>query len=161
MDEVVGQIGAAVVTVGEKRYAIQSPSRLNDICISGTCNDRPFTAQIERGTARNPLALVVQHNGTRIEAMVVSPRMAELHALMPFKAPADMSRFVLSPMPGLLVQVAVQPGQKVQAGERVAVIEAMKMENVLFAAADGVVAKVLAYQGESLVVDQPIVEFEQ
>jgi len=161
VDEVVGQIGAAVVTVGDKRYAIQSPSRLNDICISGTCNDLPFTAQIERGTPRNPLALVVQHNGTRIEAMVVSPRMAELHALMPFKAPADMSRFVLSPMPGLLVQVAVQPGQKVQAGERVAVIEAMKMENVLFAAADGVVAKVLASQGESLVVDQPIVEFEQ
>ncbi|OSZ65953.1 acetyl/propionyl/methylcrotonyl-CoA carboxylase subunit alpha [Hydrogenophaga sp. IBVHS2] len=161
VDEVTGQLGAAVVTVGDKRYAIQSPSRLNDICISGTCNDRPFTAQIERGTARNPLALVVQHNGTRIEAMVVSPRMAELHALMPFKAPADMSRFVLSPMPGLLVQVAVQPGQKVQAGERVAVIEAMKMENVLFAAADGVVAKVLASQGESLVVDQPIVEFEQ
>ncbi len=161
VDEVVGQIGAAVVTVGDKRYAIQSPSRLNDICISGTCNDKPFTAQIERGTPRNPLALVVQHNGTRIEAMVVSPRMAELHALMPFKAPADMSRFVLSPMPGLLVQVAVQPGQKVQAGERVAVIEAMKMENVLFAAADGVVAKVLASQGESLVVDQPIVEFEQ
>ncbi len=161
VDEVVGQIGAAVVTVGDKRYAIQSPSRLNDICISGICNDQPFTAQIERGTARNPLALVVQHNGTRIEAMVVSPRMAELHGLMPFKAPADMSRFVLSPMPGLLVQVAVQPGQKVQAGERVAVIEAMKMENVLFAAADGVVAKVLASQGESLVVDQPIVEFEQ
>ena len=161
VDEVTGQIGAAVVTVGDKRYAIQSPSRLNDVCISGTCNDQPFTAQIERGTSRNPLALVVQHNGTRIETMVVSPRMAELHRLMPFKAPADMSKYVLSPMPGLLVQVAVQPGQKVQAGERVAVIEAMKMENVLFAAADGVVAKVLASQGESLVVDQPIVEFEQ
>jgi len=161
VDEVTGQIGAAVVSVGDKRYAIQSPSRLNDVCISGTCNDQPFTAQIERGTARNPLALVVQHNGTRIETMVVSPRMAELHQLMPFKAPADMSKYVLSPMPGLLVQVAVQVGQKVQAGERVAVIEAMKMENVLFAAADGVVAKVLASQGESLVVDQPIVEFEQ
>jgi propionyl-CoA carboxylase alpha chain len=91
--------------------------------------------------------------------MVVSPRMAELHALMPFKAPADMSKYVLSPMPGLLVDVAVQPGQKVQAGERVAVIEAMKMENVLFAAADGVVSRVLAAKGESLVVDQPIVEF--
>jgi hypothetical protein len=52
---------------------------------------------------------------------------------MPFKAPPDMSKYVLSPMPGLLVDVAVQPGQKVQAGERVAVIEAMKMENVLFA----------------------------
>ncbi|MFN7123928.1 MAG: acetyl-CoA carboxylase biotin carboxylase subunit [Hydrogenophaga sp.] len=160
VDEVVGQLGSAVVTVAEKRYAISSPSRLNDICITGECNGQPFTAQIERGTPRNPLALVVQHNGTRIETMVVSPRMAELHALMPFKAPADMSKYVLSPMPGLLVDVAVQPGQKVQAGERVAVIEAMKMENVLFAAADGVVGKVLAAKGESLVVDQPIVEFE-
>ncbi|WP_300659514.1 acetyl/propionyl/methylcrotonyl-CoA carboxylase subunit alpha, partial [Hydrogenophaga sp.] len=141
VDEVVGQLGSAVVTVAGQRYAISSPSRLNDICITGECNGLPFTAQIERGTPRNPLALVVQHNGTRIETMVVSPRMAELHALMPFKAPADMSKYVLSPMPGLLVDVAVQPGQKVQAGERVAVIEAMKMENVLFAAADGVVGK--------------------
>jgi len=160
VDEVVGQLGSAVVTVAGQRYAISSPSRLNDICITGECNGLPFTAQIERGTPRNPLALVVQHNGTRIETMVVSPRMAELHGLMPFKAPADMSKYVLSPMPGLLVDVAVQPGQKVQAGERVAVIEAMKMENVLFAAADGVVGKVLATKGESLVVDQPIVEFE-
>jgi propionyl-CoA carboxylase alpha chain len=160
VDEVLGQIGAAVVTVGGKRYALQSASRLNDPCTVGVCNGQPFTAQLERGTPRNPLALVVQHNGTRIEAMVVSPRMAELHALMPFKAPPDMSKYVLSPMPGLLVQVAVQPGQKVQAGERVAVIEAMKMENVLFASADGTVAQVLAQQGESLSVDQPIVEFQ-
>jgi propionyl-CoA carboxylase alpha chain len=62
-------------------------------------------------------------------------------------------------MPGLLVDVAVQPGQKVQAGERVAVIEAMKMENVLFATQDGVVKSVLANKGESLTVDQIIVEF--
>jgi len=147
--------------VGEKRYKISSPSRLNDIVISGEVNGQPFTAQMERGSPRNPLALVVQHNGTKLETMVMSPRMAELHKLMPFKAPPDMSKYVLSPMPGLLVDVAVQVGQKVQAGERVAVIEAMKMENVLFAAADGVVAKVLATKGESLVVDQPIVEFEK
>ncbi|MEZ5705459.1 MAG: acetyl/propionyl/methylcrotonyl-CoA carboxylase subunit alpha [Burkholderiaceae bacterium] len=159
--EEVGQIGVATVSVEGKRYAISSPSRLNDVCITGTCNGQPFTAQVERGTPRNPLALVVQNNGTRVETMVVSPRMAELHKLMPFKAPPDMSRFVLSPMPGLLADVSVQVGQKVQAGERVAVIEAMKMENVLFAAADGVVAKVLASKGESLSVDQPIVEFEQ
>ena len=80
---------------------------------------------------------------------------------MPFKAPPDLSQFVLSPMPGLLVEVAVTPGQKVQAGERVAVIEAMKMENVLLAMSDGVVSKVLANKGESLSVDQPIVEFEK
>ena len=159
VDEVVGQLGSAVVTVHGKRYALSSTSRLNDICVTGVCNGQPYTAQIERGTPRNPLALVVQHDGTRIETMVVSKRMGELHAVMPFKPPADMSKYVLSPMPGLLVDVAVQAGQKVQAGERVAVIEAMKMENVLFAAADGVVSKVLAARGDSLAVDQPIVEF--
>jgi propionyl-CoA carboxylase alpha chain len=151
--------GPAVIQVDGKTYAIESGSRLNAICIQGSVNGQRFTAQVERGTLRNPLALVVQHNGSRIEALVVSPRMAQLHRLMPYKAPPDMSRFVLSPMPGLLVDVAVQPGQKVQAGERVAVIEAMKMENVLFAAADGVVGKVLAAKGESLAVDQPIIEF--
>jgi propionyl-CoA carboxylase alpha chain len=116
---------------------------------------------VERGVlaSKNPLALRVSHNGTQIDALVLSPRAAQLYALMPYKAPPDMSRFVLSPMPGLLVEVAVQAGQKVQAGERVAVIEAMKMENVLFAVADGVVGKVLAVKGESLTVDQPIVEF--
>ena len=158
--EFSGKSGEAHITVNGKSYAIESNSRLNDIRIEGTCNGKPFTAQIERGTLKNPLALQVQHNGTRIEALVMSPRMAELHKLMPFKAPPDLSRYVLSPMPGLLVDVAVQPGQKVQAGERVAVIEAMKMENVLFATQDGVVKKVVAAKGESLTVDQMIVEFE-
>ncbi len=159
VDEFVGETGSARVRVADTSYEIRSRSRLNDIVITGTVNGKAFTAQIERGTPKNPLALRVQHNGTRIDALVVSPRMAQLHQLMPFKSPPDMSRFVLSPMPGLLSQVLVEPGQKVQAGERVAVIEAMKMENVLFAAADGVVSKVLAAQGESLSVDQPIVEF--
>ncbi|MEK7346473.1 MAG: acetyl/propionyl/methylcrotonyl-CoA carboxylase subunit alpha [Pseudomonadota bacterium] len=160
VDEFTGKPGVAQITVDGKTYAIESNSRLNDIRIEGTCNGKPFTAQIERGTLKNPLALQVQHNGTRIEALVMSPRMAELHKLMPYKAPPDLSRFVLSPMPGLLVEVSVQPGQKVQAGERVAVIEAMKMENVLFAAQDGVVKQVVAAKGESLTVDQMIVEFE-
>jgi propionyl-CoA carboxylase alpha chain len=160
VDEFVGETGSARVRVGDKSYEIRSNSRLNDIVITGTVNADSFIAQVERGMQKNPLALRLQHNGTRIEALVISPRMAELHQLMPFKAPPDLSRYVLSPMPGLLVNVAVKAGQKVQAGERVAVIEAMKMENVLFAAADGVVGKVLATEGESLTVDQPIVEFE-
>ena len=159
MNDAGGIHGPAVIEVNGHSYAIESHSRLNDIRVEGTVNGTRFTSQVERGTAKNPLALVVQHNGCRIETLVMSPRMAELHQLMPFKAPPDMSRFVLSPMPGLLVEVAVQPGQKVQAGERVAVIEAMKMENVLFAQADGVVGKVMASRGESLTVDQPIVEF--
>jgi propionyl-CoA carboxylase alpha chain len=160
VDEFVGKPGVAQITIGSKTYAIESKSRLNDIRIEGTVNGQAFTAQVERGTLKNPLALQVQHNGTRIEALVMSPRMAQLHKLMPYKAPPDLSRFVLSPMPGLLVEVSVQPGQKVQAGERVAVIEAMKMENVLFASQDGVVKNVVASKGESLTVDQMIVEFE-
>ena len=160
IDEIGGEVGVARVTIDGKTYDISSGSRISDGIISGECNGAPFTAQVDRGSRRNPLALVVQHNGTKIEVMVISPRMATLHATMPYKALPDMSKFVLSPMPGLLVDILVEPGQKVQAGERVAVIEAMKMENVLFASAYGVVGKVVATKGESLVVDQPIIEFE-
>jgi propionyl-CoA carboxylase alpha chain len=160
VDDSGGRHDTAMIKVNGKNYAIESHSRLNDVAIQGTVNGQPFNAQVERGSTQNPLGLKVQHNGTSIEALVISPRMAELHRLMPFKAPPDLSRFVLSPMPGLLVEVAVQPGQKVLAGERVAVIEAMKMENVLFASQDGVVKSVVSSQGESLTVDQVIVEFE-
>ena len=90
---------------------------------------------------------------------LTTARAAELLSKMPFKVPPDLSKFLLSPMPGLLVHVAVQPGQAVQAGERLAVIEAMKMENVLTAARDGTVKEVLAAKGESLAVDQPILSF--
>ena len=147
------------LNVGQNSNEIHSESKFGQVRMEGTCNSQHFTAQVERGIPKNPLAIRVIHNGTQLEVMVLQPRVAQLHALMPYKAPPDMSRYVLSPMPGLLVDVAVVPGQKVQAGERVAVIEAMKMENVLFAAADGVVGKVLAGKGESLTVDQPIVEF--
>ncbi|HEY1102819.1 MAG TPA: biotin/lipoyl-containing protein, partial [Burkholderiaceae bacterium] len=151
--------GSSVVETGGKRYALCGNWHLGGIRIRGTVNGQPFVAQVERGLPKNPLGIRIAHNGTQLDAIVLSPRGAQLHALMPYKAPPDMSRYVLSPMPGLLVDVAVQVGQKVQAGERVAVIEAMKMENVLFAAADGVVGKILASKGESLSVDQPIVEF--
>jgi propionyl-CoA carboxylase alpha chain len=155
----VGGRGTAVIKVNDKNYAIESHSRLNDIAIEGTVNGQAFVAQVERGSVKNPLVLQIQHHGLRIEALVISPRMADLYRLMPYKPPADMSRFVLSPMPGLLVEVCVTQGQKVQAGERVAVIEAMKMENVLFASQDGVVKSVQATKGDSLSVDQVIVEF--
>ena len=160
VDDSGGRHDTAVIKVNGKNYAIESHSRLNDVAIHGTVNGQPFTAQVERGSTQNPLSLKVQHNGACIEVLVISPRMAELHRMMPFKAPPDLSRFVLSPMPGLLVEVAVQAGQKVMAGERVAVIEAMKMENVLFATQDGIVKSVVAGKGESLTVDQVILEFE-
>jgi propionyl-CoA carboxylase alpha chain len=154
-----GKTGSSAVQVNGKTYQIDSAALLGDPRVEGIVNDRPFFAQVERGAGRNPLALRVAHHGTRIDAMVLSPLGARLHELMPYKAPPDLSKFLMSPMPGLLVEVSVQPGQQVQAGEKLAVIEAMKMENVLFAARDGVVGSISAAKGDSLAVDQIILEF--
>ena len=151
--------GKADVMVEHRHFAIQSRSKLGDILMIGTCNGKSFTAQVERSGTKNPLGIRVTHNGAQIDTLVLLPRAAELFALMPHKAPPDMSAFLLAPMPGLLVDVAVQPGQKVLAGERLAVIEAMKMENILAATQDVTVQEVLANKGESLAVDQPILRF--
>jgi propionyl-CoA carboxylase alpha chain len=144
------------VEIAGKRYPIRFDRPLRDVAMHGFVGDRPFAAQIERLT----LPYQVIHRGAQVRVRVLSPRAAELNALMPFKAPPDLSRFLLSPMPGLLVEVAVAPGQAVRAGEKLAVIEAMKMENILLAAHDCVVGQVKAGKGESLAVDQVIMEFE-
>jgi len=143
------------VTVGERQYAIANDWTFRNIRASGTCNGKPFTAQVER----HGLWLRVAHNGMLVDTLVLPPRAADLLRVMPFKAPPDLSKFLLSPMPGLLADVSVKPGQKVLAGERLAVIEAMKMENILTAATDGTVVELLAKQGDSLAVDQPILSF--
>ena len=144
------------VSVGGERQPIVLNSPLRDIAVHGEFAGAPFCAQIERIGLNYRIA----HNGSQIEARVLSPRAAALSALMPFKAPPDLSKFLLSPMPGLLADVAVQAGQAVRAGEKLAVIEAMKMENILVAAQDGVVAEVAARKGESLAVDQVIIRFQ-
>jgi propionyl-CoA carboxylase alpha chain len=148
--------GVYAAQVGDATYRLTLNHHLRDTVVRGDCNGQPFCAQVER----QGLVFRVSHNGAQIEARVFTPRAAELYALMPFKAPPDLSKFLLSPMPGLLVDVCVTPGQAVAAGEKLAVIEAMKMENTLVAANDGIVAKVLAAKGESLAVDQVIIEFQ-
>jgi propionyl-CoA carboxylase alpha chain len=147
--------GATRVVIEGREYALKASWRFGGIRAHGSCNGKPFAAQLER----HGLWIRVDHNGLRLDVQLMSARAAELLRKMPFKAPPDLSKFLLSPMPGLLVQVAVQPGQKVSAGERLAVIEAMKMENVLTATHDGTVAELLANKGESLAVDQPILSF--
>jgi propionyl-CoA carboxylase alpha chain len=147
--------GATRVEIEGQVYALKATWHFGGIRAHGTCNGKPFTAQLER----HGLWIRVDHNGLRIDVQLMSARAAELLSKMPFKAPPDLSKFLLSPMPGLLADVLVQPGQRVSAGERLAVIEAMKMENILTAAQDGTVDKVLATKGESLAVDQPILQF--
>jgi propionyl-CoA carboxylase alpha chain len=138
------------------KYEIQSDWRLGQSLLNGTCNGEPFTLQVER----HRLTYLLFHWGTRADMMVMSARAAELLALMPEKAAPDLSKFLLSPMPGLLREVAVAVGQEVKAGEKLAVIEAMKMENILKADQDCKVKKISAAAGESLSVDQVIIEFE-
>ena len=143
------------VDVAGRHYPVKFESPVRDTALHGEVGGRPFCAQVERLM----LAYRVTHHGAQVEVRVLSPRAAELNALMLFKAPPDLSKFLLSPMPGLLVDVAVIAGQAVRAGEKLAVIEAMKMENILVAAHDGVVSSVKAVKGESLAVDQVILEF--
>jgi propionyl-CoA carboxylase alpha chain len=119
--------------------------------------NRLATVQVERLRGR---AFRLVHRGVIRRAQVLSPRAAELLQKMPAKQPADTSRLVLSPMPGLLTSVVVGEGQEVKAGEPLVVVEAMKMENVLRAERDGRVAKLRAKAGDSLAVDQVILELE-
>ena len=137
-------------------YDLRSDWKLGEPIFRGTCNGTPLLVQLER----RGLRYRIFHWGTQVDAVVMTERAAELLALMPLKLPPDMSRYLLSPMPGLLTEVSVKPGQEVKAGEKLAAIEAMKMENVLKADRDCVVVAVLAKAGEGVAVDQPILEFE-
>ncbi len=102
----------------------------------------------------------VSHGGQVSTISVMSPETAQLLARMPVKQAADLSRFLLSPMPGLLLKLSVNEGETVKAGQELAVVEAMKMENVLVAMQDGVVKAIPETVGASLSVDQVIIEFE-
>ncbi|MCL4140819.1 UNVERIFIED_CONTAM: hypothetical protein GTU68_008305 [Idotea baltica] len=101
----------------------------------------------------------VRWRGADLKIAVRTPRAAELAALMPIKLPPDTSKFLLCPMPGLVVSINVEEGDEVQEGQALATVEAMKMENVLRAERKGTVASVKAAPGDSLAVDEVIIEF--
>ncbi|QYE33838.1 acetyl/propionyl/methylcrotonyl-CoA carboxylase subunit alpha [Polymorphobacter sp. PAMC 29334] len=109
---------------------------------------------------RRPVGFRLTTGGRAANVRVLTPRAAELAAHMLVKVPPDLSRFLLCPMPGLVVSLTVAPGDRVEAGQAVATIEAMKMENILRAEKSAVVKEVLAKVGESLAVDAVIVEFD-
>lgn len=117
----------------------------------------------------NPMALKVdkithgyriRFRGADMKVHVRSPRQAELAALMPEKLPPDTSKMLLCPMPGLIVKVDVEVGDEVQEGQALCTVEAMKMENILRAEKKAIVSKINAGAGDSLAVDEVIMEFE-
>jgi propionyl-CoA carboxylase alpha chain len=137
-------------------YAVRSDWQFGQPLFRGSVNGVEHCMQVER----RGLGYQLFQGGGRVDALVLTPRVAQLHALMPEKQPADLSGFLLSPMPGLLLSLSVQAGDAVKSGQELAVVEAMKMENVLRADRDQVVKDVLAQPGDSLAVDQKILEFE-
>ena len=148
--------GGYAIGCNGKRYALVSDWQFRDTVFRGTCNGEAICLQIERAG----LEYRIMHYGRRVKAVVMTAKADRLLALMPAKLPPDLSKYLLSPMPGLLREIAVQPGQVVRAGEKLAVIEAMKMENILKAEKECTVKKIVVQPGESLSVDQVIVEFE-
>ena len=121
----------------------------------GNLDGRDFTVAVKPAAE----GFVIRHRATTLRVLVLSPRSAELHQKLPPKKAADTSKMVLSPMPGLVVSVDVTEGQSVRTGEVVAVLEAMKMQNILRAERDGVVKAVSVKSGDSVAADEVLVEF--
>jgi propionyl-CoA carboxylase alpha chain len=107
-----------------------------------------------------PGGFLLRLRGAELKAHVRTPRQHELAQLMPEKLPPDTSKYLLCPMPGLIVRISVEEGEEVQEGQALATVEAMKMENILKAERKGVVRKINAAPGASLKVDDVIMEFE-
>ena len=140
---------------GKPTVTVVSDWRLGDAVWHGTVGGRSISAQLR------PVVngMRIAWKGLAVTARVMLPRVAALDRLMPVKLPPDTSKMLLCPMPGLVVSLAVTEGQEVKAGETLAVVEAMKMENVLRAERDLTVSKINAKQGDSLAVDAVIMEF--
>lgn len=149
------QGGHDVVFNGET-FAVRSDWQFGQQLFSGTINGREIFVQVERDEQVYRLF----HNGSQADIKIYTPRTAEFLKYMPVKIPPDMSSYLLSPMPGLLVSLAVKEGQSVNAGQELAVLEAMKMENTLLAERDCVISKINFEPGASLAVDDKIIEFE-
>lgn len=148
--------GGYEVTIAGSTYQVIGACGAGVRLFAGTINGVAMPVQIDR----SGVYYSVSYNGVNRRVLVAAANVAEALDKMPVKEAADMSRFLLSPMPGLLSSVAVAVGDPVKAGQELAVIEAMKMENVMRAERDGVVAAIHAGAGDSLAVDQAILEFE-
>ena len=148
--------GGSTVQVNGRALRVESDWRPGQSLGRLTVDGAPLTLKVDRIAA----GLRLRTRGADIKAYVRRPRTAELARLMPEKAAPDTSKFLLCPMPGLVVRINVAAGDEVQEGQALATVEAMKMENILRAERKGVVKSVNAEAGQSLRVDDVIMEFE-
>ncbi len=146
----------AEVGIGTNRISVQSSWKPGEPVFHAKIGGREFAMEIDR----EPLGWALTCDGVTENIRVQSEQAAKLYALMPEKVAPDTSKFLLCPMPGLVVSISVEEGDEVKAGQALAVIEAMKMENILRAEKDATVKAVKAEAGDSLAVDAIIIEFE-
>ncbi len=144
------------ISIDDHIIAVRSHWHPGALVFEGTVNGRPATVQVDR----LPEGAQLAHGGINVTTVVRTAREAELATLMPEVVVPDTSKFLLCPMPGLVMSIAVAEGDMVKAGDPLAVVEAMKMENVLRAEVDGIVKEIHAAAGDSLPVDEVILEFE-
>jgi propionyl-CoA carboxylase alpha chain len=162
-----------LVKLGDQRFEVtlaEGHAVVDGVRIEGTCDWMPGMAQATATDADGQrFGLIVERIGNRWQvttrgaahsALVLPLRLARHETLMLEKVPPDLSRFLICPMPGMLVKLHVAEGETVQAGQPLATVEAMKMENILRAEKEGVIAKINAAEGESLAVDAVILELE-
>jgi propionyl-CoA carboxylase alpha chain len=149
-------VAADSVHAGEGDMAMDVGWSPGQRLVQAEIEGETLTVQVKKRTAGWRLTT----RGAKFDARVLSPRVALLADFMIDKVPPDRSRFLLCPMPGLLTALNVAEGDRVEAGQPLAVVEAMKMENILRAEKAGTVAKVTAKPGDSLAVDAVILEFE-
>ena len=146
----------ATVAIGDDTFRVESDWTPGQPLAKLDVDGAPLVLKI----AKIPGGFNVRYRGADLKVHVRSPRQAELAKLMPEKLPPDTSKMLLCPMPGLIVKVDVEVGDEVQEGQALCTVEAMKMENILRAERKGVVSKVNATAGDSLAVDDIIMEFE-
>jgi propionyl-CoA carboxylase alpha chain len=147
--------GIVIESDGRKNHLEGVRWRPGQASFRATLDGKAFTATVKPAAE----GFVIRHRASVVHALVLTPRSAELHEKLPPKKAADTSKMVLSPMPGLVVTLDVAVGQQVRAGEAVAVIEAMKMQNIIRAERDGTVKAVNAAAGDSVAADEVLVEF--
>lgn len=153
---IVGIEGGVALTVDGREIDVVSDWRPGDALFTGSVAGDAVVAQIDTLSEGVRVTL----GPVSVPVVLRSERVAALMSLMPVKEPPDMSKYLLSPMPGMVVSINVEVGQAVEAGTALAVVDAMKMENVLTAERDGTVKELHAVAGDSLAVDQIILEFE-
>ena len=148
--------GRAEIKVDGRDHVLETEWTPGHHLVEGTLDGKPFAVKFSDRTE----GYMMRHRGVATRALVCTPLSAELHAKLPEKEEADMSKLVVSPMPGLVVSMDVEVGQSVESGQAVCVVEAMKMQNIIRAETNGVVKAVNVAAGDGVAADEIMVEFE-